>query len=72
VKQKFAAYHYQTLDRALDRPLVLEKNRSIDTKTGISVNGKILIPLIETKAETKKITKNGNETETETERYFAT
>jgi len=66
VKQKFAAYHYQTLDRAL------EKNRSIDTKTGISVNGKILIPLIETKTETKKITKNGNETETETERYFAT
>ena len=66
MKQKFAAYHYQTLDRAL------EKNRSIDTKTGISVNGKILIPLIETKTETKKITKNGNETETETERYFAT
>jgi len=29
------------------------------TETEISVNGKSLIPLTETKMETKKITKNG-------------
>jgi len=33
----------------------------METETEISVNGKILIQL----TETKKITKNGNETETE-------
>jgi len=31
----------------------------------ISVNGKILIPLTETKTESKKIMKNGSKTETE-------
>jgi len=34
-----------------------------ETKTEISVNGKILIPLTKTETETKKIRKNGNETE---------
>jgi len=45
------------IDRALDSPSILEKNRWTDTEMEISVNGKNLILLTETKTEMKNYEK---------------